>query len=83
MTSSAEKPVAKFITDQLEVPELDERRYRVFTLNQMEVLLTQDAKTEKAGAAIDVDVGYFSDPEKLPGAFHLLEHMFFLGTKKV
>jgi Insulinase (Peptidase family M16) len=39
-----------------------------------------DAKTDKASAAMDVNVGYFNDPEQLPGLAHCLEHM---GTKKV
>ncbi|KAJ0170064.1 hypothetical protein K1T71_014670 [Dendrolimus kikuchii] len=31
---------------------------------------------------MDVNVGYLSDPEELPGLAHFCEHMLFLGTKK-
>eukprot|EP00299_Pterocystis_sp_00344_P020106 c9899_g1_i3.p1 GENE.c9899_g1_i3~~c9899_g1_i3.p1 ORF type:complete len:436 (-),score=106.58 c9899_g1_i3:173-1336(-) len=31
---------------------------------------------------MDVFVGYFQDPEDLPGLAHFLEHMLFLGTEK-
>jgi insulysin len=48
----------------------------------MEVVLISDPTTEKASAAVDVNVGYFFDPEYLPGLAHFLEHMLFLGTKK-
>jgi insulysin len=62
----------------------DTRRYRVVKLtNQLEVLLVHDADTDKASAAMDVNVGNFSDPEDLPGLAHCVEHMLFMGTKKV
>eukprot|EP00512_Aurantiochytrium_limacinum_P014203 CAMPEP_0171572964 /NCGR_PEP_ID=MMETSP0961-20121227/4470_1 /TAXON_ID=87120 /ORGANISM="Aurantiochytrium limacinum, Strain ATCCMYA-1381" /LENGTH=1056 /DNA_ID=CAMNT_0012127979 /DNA_START=31 /DNA_END=3198 /DNA_ORIENTATION=- len=61
----------------------DERTYRWLELhNELQVLLVSDSKTEKAGAAIDVNVGHFSDPEEIPGLAHFLEHMLFLGTEK-
>jgi insulysin len=67
-----------------ETPSLDQRSYRLLTLsNELEVLLVHDAETDKAGAAMDVNVGYFSDPEHLPGLAHFLEHMLFMGTEKV
>ncbi len=76
------KPV-KLITDTLEKPSLDDRSYRVIKLaNQLEVLLVHDAETDKASAAMDVNVGNFSDPDDLPGLSHSLEHMLFMGTKK-
>lgn len=31
---------------------------------------------------MDVNVGYSSDPDTLPGLAHFLEHMLFLGTEK-
>eukprot|EP01080_Neovahlkampfia_damariscottae_P000884 gene884-9795_t len=68
---------------KIDKPELDEREYEVFTLkNEMEVMLISDPKTEKASAACDVNVGYFFDPDYLPGIAHFLEHMLFLGTEK-
>ncbi len=72
------------VTDQLETPALDDRQYRVIKLeNQLEVLLVQDADTDKASAAMDVNVGNFSDPPEFPGMCHIIEHMLFMGTKKV
>jgi insulysin len=72
------------ITDQLETPSLDDRQYRVIKLdNQLEILLVNDADTDKASAAMDVNVGNFSDPPDMPGLAHCVEHMLFMGTKKV
>ncbi|KAI9733464.1 MAG: Insulinase (Peptidase M16) [Claussenomyces sp. TS43310] len=71
------------VTDQLETPSLDDRAYRVIRLpNQLEVLLVHDADTDKASAAMDVNVGNFSDPEDMPGMSHAVEHLLFMGTKK-
>ena len=72
------------LTDSLETPSLDNRLYRVVKLpNQLEVLLVHDADTDKASAAMDVNVGNFSDEEEMPGLAHCVEHMLFMGTKKV
>ncbi|XP_045516771.1 insulin-degrading enzyme isoform X1 [Pieris brassicae] len=61
----------------------DKRVYRGLQLgNGMKVLLVSDPETEKAAAALDVNVGYLSDPEELPGLAHFCEHMLFLGTEK-
>jgi hypothetical protein len=74
----------ELITDRLELPAIDDRLYRVILLpNQLEVLLVQDADTDKASAAMDVNVGNFSDPPELAGMCHIIEHMLFMGTKKV
>ncbi|KAJ8068540.1 hypothetical protein OCU04_004090 [Sclerotinia nivalis] len=73
----------EIVTDRLEKPSLDDRSYRVIKLpNQLEVLLVHDAETDKASAAMDVNVGNFSDPEDLPGMAHAVEHLLFMGTKK-
>jgi insulysin len=77
------RPVER-VTDRLETPSLDDRSYRVIRLpNQLEVLLVHDADTDKASAAMDVNVGNFSDPEDLSGVAHAVEHLLFMGTKKV
>jgi Insulinase (Peptidase family M16) len=74
----------KRVTDQLETPSVDDRSYRVVRLaNQLEVLLVHDAETDKASAAMDVNVGSFSDPEDMAGMGHAVEHLLFMGTKKV
>lgn len=72
------------LTEQLETPSLDDRAYRVIKLaNKLEVLLVHDAETDKASAAMDVNVGNFSDEEELSGTAHAVEHLLFMGTKKV
>jgi insulysin len=49
----------------------DTRHYRVVRLpNQLEVLLVHDAETDKASAAMDVNVGNFSDEEDMSGMAH-------------
>lgn len=72
------------LTDRLEAPSLDDRKYRVVRLpNQLEVLLVHDGETDKASAAMDVNVGNFSDDKELSGTAHAVEHLLFMGTKKV
>ena len=59
------------------------RSYRWYRLtNQMQVLLISDSECDHAAAAMDVNVGSASDPERIPGLAHFLEHMLFLGTEK-
>ncbi|KAK5134751.1 hypothetical protein LTR08_006126 [Meristemomyces frigidus] len=71
------------LADTLEKPLLDDRSYRVIRLpNQLEALLIHDPDTDKAAAAMDVDVGAFSDPEDMPGMAHAVEHLLFMGTEK-
>ncbi|KAI1168102.1 peptidase M16 inactive domain-containing protein [Nemania serpens] len=76
------KPIER-VTDQLEIPSLDDRQYRVIRLpNNLEALLVHDAETDKASAALDVNVGNFSDEDAMPGMAHAVEHLLFMGTKK-
>lgn len=76
------KPVER-LTDDLETPSLDDRSYRVVKLpNQLEVLLVHDAETDKASAAMDVNVGNFSDADDMPGMAHAVEHCtYFLSAR--
>ena len=68
----------------LEKPLLDTREYRVIKLpNDLEALLIHDPETDKAAAAMDVNIGSFSDPEDMPGMAHAVEHLLFMGTEKV
>ncbi|KAF7540169.1 hypothetical protein G7054_g1587 [Neopestalotiopsis clavispora] len=77
------QPSVERVTDKLETPSLDDRSYRVIRLsNQLEVLLVHDAETDKASAAMDVNVGSFSDEDDMPGMAHAVEHLLFMGTKK-
>ena len=72
------------LADHLEAPELDDRSYRVIRLpNKLEALLVHDADTDKASASVNVNVGSFSDDEDMPGMAHAVEHLLFMGTKKV
>ena len=72
------------LTDKLEVPLLDDRSYRVIRLpNKLEALLVHDPEADKASASVNVKVGSFSDADDMPGMAHAVEHLLFMGTKKV
>jgi len=72
------------LTDKLEAPLLDDRTYRVIRLpNKLEALLVHDPETDKASASVNVNVGSFSDADDMPGMAHAVEHLLFMGTKKV
>lgn len=74
----------ELVTDRLETSALDDRSYRVIRLpNKLEALLVHDPDTDKAGAAVNVNVGSFSDADDMPGMAHAVEHLLFMGTKKV
>ncbi|XP_023021581.1 insulin degrading metalloproteinase isoform X2 [Leptinotarsa decemlineata] len=69
--------------DDIIKSEEDKRSYRGLELsNHMKVLLVSDPTTDKSAAAMDVNVGYLSDPKDVLGLAHFCEHMLFLGTKK-
>lgn len=46
------------------------------------IMFGMELEAERAAAAMDVNVGHFSDPKDLPGLAHFCEHMLFLGTSK-
>jgi insulysin len=74
----------KLVTELLEIPYLDKRLYRVVMLpNKMEVLLIHDPHTDIARAAMDVHVGSYSNPVKINGLAHAVEHTLTMGTKRV
>ncbi|KAK8073362.1 a-factor-processing enzyme protein [Apiospora phragmitis] len=80
--NKSEQPVDR-ITDHLETPLLDNRSYRVVRLaNQLEYLLVHDPETDKASAALDINVGNFSNKADMPGMAHAVEYLLFIGTKK-
>lgn len=71
------------VTDRLETPSLDDRSYRVIRLsNKLEALLVHDPQTDQASAAMDVNVGSFSDEDDMPGMAHAVEHMLLMGSEK-
>ncbi|XP_039248083.2 nardilysin-like [Styela clava] len=45
-------------------------------------LCSENDKKKQAAAALCINVGSFSDPEKIPGLAHFLEHMVFMGSEK-
>ena len=72
------------ITDDLEKPSVDECSYRVIELpNKLQALLVHDPDTDKASASMNVNVGSLSDDASMPGMAHAVEHLLFMGTKKV
>ena len=72
------------LADGMEKPLLDNRTYRSVRLpNDLEVLLIHDPDTDKASAAMDVNIGSFKDADDMPGMAHAVEHLLFMGTEKV
>ena len=70
-------------TFSVESSPRDPRSFRGLLLpNGLRVLLCSDPTAKKAAAAMDVQVGCFSDPRELPGLAHFCEHMLFLGTER-
>ena len=70
--------------DSLVCPsKLDDRKYRVMTLNNsLRVLLISDPNSNISAAAMDIPAGSFNDPPDYEGLAHFCEHMLFIGTKK-
>ncbi|RGP63560.1 insulysin [Fusarium sporotrichioides] len=82
-TAAGSQIPVTLVADSLEKPSLDDRDYRVIRLNnELEALLVHDPETDKASAALDVNVGNFSDESDIPGMAHAVEHLLFMGTKK-
>jgi insulysin len=55
----------------LEIPSIDRKEYRLVRLsNGLEVFLVHDANADMASAAMDVNVGSFSDEDEMPGMAH-------------
>ncbi|KLO18632.1 hypothetical protein SCHPADRAFT_925084 [Schizopora paradoxa] len=67
----------------LQKPHSDHKEYRLIKLsNGLEVMLVHDAKSDKAAACMNLNVGGCHDPVDRPGLAHFCEHMLFLGTEK-
>ncbi|TPH17945.1 insulinase family protein [Litorilituus lipolyticus] len=61
----------------------DLKEYQPLKLkNGLRVLLISNTESDKAAAALAVNVGHFNDPKDREGLAHFLEHMLFLGTEK-
>ena len=68
---------------EIERSPADTREYRAVLLeNGLEALVVSDPDTDKAAAALNVNVGSANDPPARSGLAHFLEHMLFLGTEK-
>lgn len=66
-------------------PVLDDRQYRFLELaeNSLRVLVISDESADRAGAALDVNVGAFADAQYgVSGLAHFCEHLLFMGTAK-
>lgn len=51
----------------------DDRNYRLVELpNQLQALLVSDPTTDKAAASMDVGIGFYSDPDEIPGLAHFV-----------
>ncbi|KAL9093656.1 MAG: hypothetical protein Q9159_000185 [Coniocarpon cinnabarinum] len=75
---------SEILADYLEKPLQDNRTYKVIKLqNELEALIIHDPDTDKASAALDNAAGSFSDDADLPGMAHAVEHLLFMGTKKL
>jgi hypothetical protein len=62
----------------------DNRLYRGLLLdNGLKCLVISDPTTDRSAASLDVHAGYMLDPPQFPGLAHFLEHMLFMGSKKV
>jgi hypothetical protein len=62
-------------SDLIQSPN-DPRNYKALTLsNGLQVLLISSQAAVSGAAALDVHVGSWSDPPKIPGLAHFLEHM--------
>ena len=62
LTMSTPPLPAVLLTERLQTPSGDNRKFRLIELsNRLEVLLICDPDAEKAGAAMDVKAGNFAD----------------------
>ena len=69
-----EKGLVERLMVTFETPLLDDRSYRSIKLpNQLEVFLVHEPDADKASAAMDVNVGNFSDKKDMPGTAHAVE----------
>ncbi|KAJ1565819.1 Insulinase (Peptidase M16), partial [Nowakowskiella sp. JEL0078] len=66
------------------LPSTDKKLYSLLRLNvnDLEVLLISDKDSEKASAALDVNVGHLLDHPNVAGLAHFCEHLLFMGTEK-
>lgn len=57
---------------------MDKKNYKYIKLeNKLKVLIIHDPDTKMAQAALNVNVGSWTEPNEFPGLAHFLEHMLF------
>ncbi|KIM25114.1 hypothetical protein M408DRAFT_223654 [Serendipita vermifera MAFF 305830] len=68
--------------NQIETPDSNDRSYEILRLkNGLRVVLVHDPTTDVAAVSMNVGVGYFSDPDDMPGMAHLCEHVILTGSQ--
>ncbi|EMR09884.2 hypothetical protein PNEG_01646 [Pneumocystis murina B123] len=78
-----DKKNIKILFSDIEKPETHLSLYRVIELpNKLHVLLISDPRTQLSAASMDVGIGYYSDPDDIPGLAHFCEHILFMGSLK-
>ena len=83
VANAASSSIDQYVKGEIRKRPTDERQYRALELdNGMRVVLVSDPSSSRSAAALDVNVGAFSDPREVPGLAHFCEHMSFLGTKR-
>jgi insulysin len=81
--TSASSATTQTIVENIAKSDNDARSYRYLELpNRLRVLLISAPNSDKAAAALDVNVGSRQDPADRQGLAHFLEHMLFLGTDR-
>ncbi len=66
---------------QLITSKIDTRDHKLLRLNNgLKCLIVSDPQSEKAAAALSVNIGGFYVPKEYPGLAHFLEHMLFFGS---
>ena len=70
--------------DDIKKSETDDRSYRFLELsNGLKVVLVSDLGADKSAASMTVYRGSYQDPVGREGLAHFLEHMLFIGHRKI
>ncbi|EGO21183.1 hypothetical protein SERLADRAFT_363280 [Serpula lacrymans var. lacrymans S7.9] len=76
-------PPYSIFTKPIEKASKDDKDYRIIRLeNGVHAMVVHDEGTDKAAASMDVSVGFYLDPDDLPGLAHFCEHLMFMGTEQ-
>lgn len=62
-------------------PEGDTRKFTGLKLNnRMEAILVSDSSADKSIVSVTLKAGFKTDPKKVPGMAHFIEHLLYLGS---